>query len=97
MPRRMGMRHERSGSGPLLRQLCPFSPSHPTPPACPSLAPVPPLPAEVMALAVELCFDDLDAPPERITGVEVPMPYAANLEAASLPQVQGHGLLYCCC
>lgn len=40
-----------------------------------------------MALAVELCFDDLDAPPERVTGVEVPMPYAANLEAAALPQV----------
>lgn len=46
-----------------------------------------------MALAVELCFDDLDAPPERITGVEVPMPYAANLEAASLPQVRATG---CC-
>jgi pyruvate dehydrogenase E1 component beta subunit len=36
---------------------------------------------------VEECFDDLDAPPERVTGAEVPMPYAQNLEAAALPQV----------
>ena len=40
-----------------------------------------------MAIAVEECFDYLDAPPERVTGVEVPMPYAADLEAAALPQV----------
>ena len=33
-------------------------------------------------------FDDLDAPPERVTGAEVPMPYAANLEAAALPQAR---------
>lgn len=38
-------------------------------------------------MAVEDCFDDLDAPPERVTGAEVPMPYAQNLEAAALPQV----------
>lgn len=31
--------------------------------------------------------DDLDAPPERICGAEVPMPYAANLEALALPTV----------
>ncbi|GAB4820399.1 hypothetical protein N2152v2_007445 [Parachlorella kessleri] len=43
--------------------------------------------AEIMALATELCFDDLDAPPERLCGVEVPMPYAANLEGLALPQV----------
>lgn len=48
--------------------------------------PLPP-PAEIVAIAVEECFDDLDAPPERVTGAEVPMPYAANLEAAALPQV----------
>ena len=36
---------------------------------------------------MELAFDDLDAPVERVTGVEVPMPYAANLEAAALPTV----------
>ena len=43
--------------------------------------------AELIAIATEECFDDLDAPPERVTGAEVPMPYAANLEAAALPQV----------
>ncbi|EIE26851.1 pyruvate dehydrogenase [Coccomyxa subellipsoidea C-169] len=43
--------------------------------------------AEIMAIATEECFDDLDAAPERVTGAEVPMPYAANLEAAALPQI----------
>lgn len=43
--------------------------------------------SEITATVIEECFDDLDAPPERITGAEVPMPYAANLEAAALPQV----------
>ncbi|KAL4854880.1 Pyruvate dehydrogenase E1 component subunit beta-1 [Chlorella vulgaris] len=41
--------------------------------------------SEIVSIAVEECFDDLDAPPERVTGAEVPMPYAANLEAAALP------------
>ena len=44
--------------------------------------------AELIAIATEECFDDLDAPPERVTGAEVPMPYAANLEAAALPQAR---------
>lgn len=43
--------------------------------------------SEITTVAVEECFDDLDAPPERITGAEVPMPYATNLEAAALPKV----------
>ena len=43
--------------------------------------------AEIIATVNEECFDDLDAPPERITGAEVPMPYAANLEKAALPQI----------
>lgn len=43
--------------------------------------------AEISAIVVELAFDSLDAPVERVTGVEVPMPYAANLEAAALPTV----------
>ena len=60
------------------------TPSH-LPPPCPCLASPP---AEIMALAIEECFDDLDAPPERITGAEVPMPYAQNLEAAALPHVE---------
>lgn len=33
-------------------------------------------------------FDYLDAPVERLCGVDVPMPYAANLEDAALPQTQ---------
>lgn len=41
--------------------------------------------AEIIAVVNEECFDDLDAAPERVTGAEVPMPYAANLEAAALP------------
>ena len=44
--------------------------------------------AELIAIATEECFDDLDAAPERVTGAEVPMPYAANLEAAALPQAR---------
>ena len=42
----------------------------------------------LMRQPVAQAFDDLDAPPERVTGAEVPMPYAANLEAAALPQVR---------
>ncbi|MEL6365499.1 MAG: pyruvate dehydrogenase complex E1 component subunit beta, partial [Pseudomonadota bacterium] len=30
-------------------------------------------------------FDYLDAPPARVTQEDVPLPYAANLEALSLP------------
>lgn len=44
--------------------------------------------AEISAMLMELAFDELDAPVERVTGVEVPMPYAANLEAAALPTVE---------
>lgn len=32
-------------------------------------------------------FDYLDAPVERVTGLDIPMPYAANLEALCLPNV----------
>ena len=32
-------------------------------------------------------FDDLDAPVLRVTGSDVPMPYAANLEKLALPSV----------
>lgn len=54
---------------------------------CPPLL-LPALPAEIISIAIEECFDDLDAPPERVTGAEVPMPYAQNLEAAALPTVE---------
>jgi pyruvate dehydrogenase E1 component beta subunit len=36
--------------------------------------------AEVTAAIYERCFDDLDAPVERVTGEDVPAPYARNLE-----------------
>jgi pyruvate dehydrogenase E1 component beta subunit len=43
--------------------------------------------AEIAATMMELAFDDLDAPVLRITGKDVPMPYAANLEKLALPTV----------
>jgi pyruvate dehydrogenase E1 component beta subunit len=44
--------------------------------------------AEVAACVVESAFDYLDAPPLRVAGEDVPMPYAANLEALALPSVE---------
>ena len=44
--------------------------------------------AEVAAKVVELAFDYLDAPPARVHQEDVPLPYAANLEALSLPSVE---------
>ena len=41
--------------------------------------------AEVAALVMEHAFDMLDAPVARVSGADIPMPYAANLEAATLP------------
>ena len=43
--------------------------------------------AEISALITEKAFDWLDAPVIRVTGKDVPMPYAANLEKLALPQV----------
>jgi pyruvate dehydrogenase E1 component beta subunit len=43
--------------------------------------------AEIMARIMEGAFDDLDAPVVRVTGKDVPMPYAANLEKLALPTV----------
>ncbi|HEV2867629.1 MAG TPA: pyruvate dehydrogenase complex E1 component subunit beta [Allosphingosinicella sp.] len=40
--------------------------------------------AELMALAMEEGFDDLDAPVLRVTDEDVPLPYAANLEKLAL-------------
>ena len=42
--------------------------------------------AEVVMQIVEHAFDWLDAPPARVHGVDVPLPYAANLEKLALPQ-----------
>jgi pyruvate dehydrogenase E1 component subunit beta len=43
--------------------------------------------SEIAASVVDQAFDYLDAPPMRITGRNVPMPYAANLEKLALPSV----------
>ena len=43
--------------------------------------------AEIAALIGEHAFDYLDAPLERVTAKDVPLPYAANLEQLALPQV----------
>ena len=44
--------------------------------------------AEISAVVVDEAFDYLDAPPMRIAGKDVPMPYAANLERLALPTVE---------
>jgi pyruvate dehydrogenase E1 component beta subunit len=44
--------------------------------------------SEIAAVVMEEAFDYLDAPVTRVTGADVPMPYAANLEQLTLPQVQ---------
>jgi pyruvate dehydrogenase E1 component beta subunit len=43
--------------------------------------------SELMATAMEEGFDDLDAPVLRVTNVDVPLPYAANLERMALIKV----------
>jgi pyruvate dehydrogenase E1 component beta subunit len=43
--------------------------------------------AEISARVTAQAFDYLDAPPARVTGKDVPMPYAANLEKLALPSV----------
>ena len=44
--------------------------------------------AEIAMQVTEHCFDWLDAPPMRVAGLDVPLPYAANLEKLALPQPQ---------
>ena len=43
--------------------------------------------SEVSSRIMEQAFDYLDAPVARVTGKDVPMPYAANLEKLALPSV----------
>ena len=44
--------------------------------------------SEIAALLMESeAFDYLDAPMERITGADVPMPYSIPLEKLALPQI----------
>ena len=42
--------------------------------------------SEILALAMEYGFDYLQAPALRVTGAEVPTPYAVGLENMSFPQ-----------
>jgi pyruvate dehydrogenase E1 component beta subunit len=42
--------------------------------------------AEIAMQITEHAFDWLDGPPSRVAGLDVPMPYAANLEKLALPQ-----------
>jgi len=43
--------------------------------------------AEIAMRVQQEAFDYLDAPVARVTGKDVPMPYAANLEKLALPSV----------
>jgi pyruvate/2-oxoglutarate/acetoin dehydrogenase E1 component len=42
---------------------------------------------EIASLVAEEAFDDLDAPPRRLAGLETPIPYAPHLERSVIPQV----------
>jgi pyruvate dehydrogenase E1 component beta subunit len=42
--------------------------------------------SELAAVMMEQAFDWLDAPVKRVAGLDIPLPYAANLEKLSLPQ-----------
>jgi pyruvate dehydrogenase E1 component beta subunit len=42
--------------------------------------------SELSALMMEEAFDYLDAPVKRVAGLDIPLPYAANLEKMALPQ-----------
>jgi pyruvate dehydrogenase E1 component beta subunit len=44
--------------------------------------------SEIIAIAMTQGFDDLDAPVLRVTDVDVPLPYAANLEKLALIKVE---------
>jgi pyruvate dehydrogenase E1 component beta subunit len=43
--------------------------------------------SEICAQVAMQAFDHLDAPPAKVSGADVPMPYAANLEKLALPSV----------
>jgi pyruvate dehydrogenase E1 component beta subunit len=44
--------------------------------------------AEIASEIMERAFDYLDAPVKRVSGVDVPMPYAKNLEDVAIPKVE---------
>ena len=43
--------------------------------------------AEIISMVVEEAFDFLDAEPIRVSGKNVPLPYAENLERDALPDI----------
>ena len=44
--------------------------------------------AEIATQVMERAFDHLDAPVRRVSGADIPMPYAANLERLTLPSAE---------
>ncbi len=50
--------------------------------------PVASIGSEICSQVVQQAFDYLDAPPTKVSGKDVPMPYAANLEKLALPSVE---------
>jgi pyruvate dehydrogenase E1 component beta subunit len=44
--------------------------------------------SEICSVVTSEAFDYLDAPPTKVNGKDVPMPYAANLEKLALPHVE---------
>ena len=44
--------------------------------------------ANLATLITEQAFDHLDAPVQRVTGADVPMPYAKRLEQAAIPHAE---------
>lgn len=55
--------------------------------------------AEIAASIMETdAFDHLDAPLERITGADIPMPYSVSIERLAVPQVENivNGVLKAC-
>jgi pyruvate dehydrogenase E1 component beta subunit len=44
--------------------------------------------SEIGMRMMEECFDYLDAPVKRVHGLDIPLPYAANLEKLALPQAE---------
>jgi pyruvate dehydrogenase E1 component beta subunit len=50
--------------------------------------PIASIASEVCAQVMQQAFDYLDAPPTPVTGADVPMPYAANLEKLALPSAE---------
>jgi pyruvate dehydrogenase E1 component beta subunit len=44
--------------------------------------------SEIAAQIQEHCFDYMDAPIKRVTAMDVPLPYAKDIELMALPDVQ---------